>query len=158
MLFNTLALLLDHTGTSLKESKPNPDTDAEDPVITEEVTLGYALENVLVNGGAQEADGDLKFKQFLLAQKIHNATDLVDLSVEEIARIKVLAGPMFTAVGLGAIFVALDHPTTAAAQLAAPPANSDSDVSGLVPHLPAPPAPPVPVAVPITDGPPIDTQ
>ncbi len=137
MLFNKHALLLDHAGDTLKESKPNPDKDAEDPVITSDVTLGYALINVLANGGAQESDGELKFKQFMLAKKVHETEDLIDLSVEEIARIKVLASPMFTAVGLGAIYIALDNPTTAAAQLAAPPA-AGLGVAPKPQQLPAP--------------------
>ena len=109
MLFSKIVLLRDHQGNSLKEQSPDENGD----VVTSEVTLGYALENVLVNGGAQDT-GDQKFKQFLLAKRIFESEDGFDLSAEEITRIRELAAPMFSPVGLGAIYTALDNPTTLA--------------------------------------------
>ena len=117
MLYFKNQPLLDHQSKQLTENSIEDGTP-----VNVQVTLGYALERVLINGGQTSDDGNTKFKQFLLAKKIHDANELLDLSVEEVANLKVLAAPLFSPVGLGSIFTALENPTTAEQQLAAPPA------------------------------------
>ncbi len=105
MNYDLTTPLLDHKGEPIK--------DGDDAM-----TLGKAIELVLVNGGAQGATGDDKYKQYKLAQYIAGGTDrtggsVASLSVEEIARIKELAVPLYSPIALGSLYNALESPTIA---------------------------------------------
>jgi hypothetical protein len=70
-------------------------------------TLKDVLEFVLVNvRGEQTADE--KYRLYTLLGRIHAGRGKIQLTVDEVATIKTLAGPMLTVPVMGALFDALE--------------------------------------------------
>lgn len=103
MLYKLTAPLLDHRGKPITD--PGPDGK---PV---EFTLGMALERAAVFGGGPQTSAKDKYEQYKLAQKLTG--DTVELTAEEVARLKELTGAMFTPIAVGAVWTALENPLKA---------------------------------------------
>lgn len=70
------------------------------------VTIGSACVAAVMNSGLTEkTEGKEKFERYQLANKIHNKPE-IDLSIDEIAKIKGFVGAMYTPLVVGRIF---DH-------------------------------------------------
>jgi len=103
MLYDLTHKLCDHRG--------KPITDIVDGKPTE-FTLGAALERAAMFGGNPQTTAQQKFEQYKLAQKLASS-DHVELTAEEVSRLKELTGAMFTPIAVGAVWTALENPLTA---------------------------------------------
>ena len=99
MKFKIAAPILNHRGEQL--------TDGDKPV-----TLGDSLERAAMFAGNPNDSGDVKFGQYKLAQKVARAVELVELSAEEVVKLKSLAAQIFSPLAYGGIVEALDTPHT----------------------------------------------
>lgn len=97
MKFNIHLPLVNHRGEPL--------TEGDKPV-----TLGDSLERACMFAGNPQDSGDVKFGQYKLAQKIARAMILVELSPEEIVKLKGLAAQIFSPLAYGSIVEHLDSP------------------------------------------------
>lgn len=97
MIYDVTKPLRDHRGDIIKDGK-------------KDTTLGFAIEQVLIGGGKSDDKPAQKVEQFKLAQRIARATDRVELSAEEVTRIKELAAAGFGAIAYGSLVDALESP------------------------------------------------
>lgn len=75
---------------------------------TDVVTLSDIAVNALVTPiDGERLDGKTKFELMKFAQKIHNAKD-VDITVEEVAKIKERVGVMYPQLLVGAVYELLN--------------------------------------------------
>lgn len=71
--------------------------------------LKDALTNAcLMTFEGDKPNGDEKYQRYKLANKLDRATDYVDLTAEEISRLKKLCGMIYTTTAVGAIWEALE--------------------------------------------------
>lgn len=73
-----------------------------------EVILKNVLVNALMNVGADEGSGEDKLKRYLMSQNIFNATDSVELSAEDISKLKELVGKGYGPIIVGPVFQLLE--------------------------------------------------
>lgn len=102
MKFKVAAHVLDHKGRTI------PDTNEKGE--STPLTFGTMLERLCVVAGNPQDSADDKFAQYKLAHKLGRAVEIVDLSPEEIVRLKKLAAQGLNAVAYGAIVEMLDDP------------------------------------------------
>ena len=98
MLRNFCQDLLDLEGEPLKDQQGAA------------VTLQNASVNALLGQTQDEnPDGTEKAKRFVLAMKIHNVKEPVDVTAEEVALIKKLIGKIFTPLVVGRAYELLEQ-------------------------------------------------
>ena len=78
-----------------------------------ESAYGDFIVNVLLNGFDQKTSGEEKTKAFQLALKVQSAVEwnrLLDLSIDDVSRIKKAAEPVATVLAFGRLSEFLEHP------------------------------------------------
>jgi hypothetical protein len=108
-----IALLLASPAVAADFTKPLLDLEGK-PILAANIplTLGEAVATALLANYADEQNlsGEEKVKRFLLAVKVHNATEL-GLTSDEITLIKKLVAKAFAPLVVGRIWAILDPPS-----------------------------------------------
>lgn len=82
-------------------------------VINDELKQPLTLKTVASNGllSDQQVDGTEKFARYQLAQKIHGATEGLDLTVEDVAKLKDVIGKVYPPMISGQAWLLLEGNT-----------------------------------------------
>lgn len=100
MKFNPSTAILDLNGEAIK-------TKQDSDLVMSEVCCNALLAEIQ----GEQATGEEKLKKFLLAKRIHVATDQIDVTVEEAALLKRLIGKLYGALVSGQAWQILEGPT-----------------------------------------------
>lgn len=107
MKYDLTALLRDHRGKPITDRVVET-VDGKPVEKSIDVTLGQALERAAVFGSTPNATAEQKYEQYKLAQKLTG--DTVELTAKEVTQLQSLCAPLFSPIGVGAIWTALENP------------------------------------------------
>lgn len=118
MKYDISTAILTHTGEPVKATR---ETDADGNLIGPDMTVKDILELACINPPQDEqSDGEKKHQIYRLLQKIHAADDVIELTSEEVTKLKRYVGGVSNVIVTGFVFDFLENPISE-------PQNSDED-------------------------------